>query len=359
MLVVVTWPRDDEAPAFDSGYLHSITGKISDALPDWSSSAKQQTEESTRIEFVQDDGIGVDMTPPLASSQNIFPGCSNPDINEDVAICIVARNQSEDLKEWFRHHYHHLGIRRFYVMDDRTVPPLSETSDYTIPHSHITFIYHGPDEPYPSNRQWYSYNTCQSRFGHLHKWIGYIDADEFLEIRDRPGMSIAEFLAQYEDDLQPAQSLANPNITNVGAFGINWQVHNSNNHLHRQPSTRAAYTSCIWDGPDPNGEDSHNAHIKSFVRTAYFDNLATVHNFHLNSSKVTVGEYGDVVETHLRTPITRDRIVLHHYTIKSKEDFEEKLHRGDVQDNPRNWWWWDKYELSLRADCPQLARYFP
>ena len=100
-------------------------------------------------------------------------------------------------------------------------------------------------------------------------------------------------------------------------------------------------------------------HVKSFVRTAYFNGLATVHNFNLNSSKVTVGEYGDVVESHLRSPITRDRIVLHHYTIKSKEDFEEKLHRGDVQDSPRNWWWWDKYELSLRADCRGLAAYCP
>ena len=109
----------------------------------------------------------------------------------------------------------------------------------------------------------------------------------------------------------------------------------------------------------PMGEDSHNMHVKSFVRTAYFDGLATVHNFNLNSSKVTVGEYGDVVDSHLRTPITRDRIVLHHYTIKSKEDFVDKLMRGDVQDNPRSWWWWDKYEQSLRADCPGLANYYP
>lgn len=98
---------------------------------------------------------------------------------------------------------------------------------------------------------------------------------------------------------------------------------------------------------------------KSFVRTAYFDSFATVHNFNLSSSKVTGGEYGDVVNSHLRSPVTRDRIVLHHYTVKSKEDLEDKLTRGDVQNNPRIWWWWDKYEQSLRADCPGLANYYP
>jgi hypothetical protein len=45
LLVAVTWPRDDDGPAFDSRYFHSITGKISGALPDWSSSPKQETED--------------------------------------------------------------------------------------------------------------------------------------------------------------------------------------------------------------------------------------------------------------------------------------------------------------------------
>lgn len=71
----------------------------------------------------------------------------------------------------------------------------------------MTFVYLSEEEPYPSKRQWYSYTQCQARFGHLRKWIGYIDADELLEIRDRPGTSMASFLSQYEDDLHRPTSL--------------------------------------------------------------------------------------------------------------------------------------------------------
>ncbi|KAJ3014240.1 hypothetical protein HKX48_005281 [Thoreauomyces humboldtii] len=30
-----------------------------------------------------------------------------------VAMCISVKNQHRDLAEWFKHHYHHLGIRKF------------------------------------------------------------------------------------------------------------------------------------------------------------------------------------------------------------------------------------------------------
>ena len=73
-----------------------------------------------------------DATPPLA------PG----DDEECVALCLAVKDQVEDLPEYFTHHYYHLGVRRFYIMDDGTDPPLSTAKgpgEWGIPDSAITF----------------------------------------------------------------------------------------------------------------------------------------------------------------------------------------------------------------------------
>ena len=40
------------------------------------------------------------------------------DTAEDIAICLSVKDQYADLTEWLTHHYHHLSIRRFYIMDE-------------------------------------------------------------------------------------------------------------------------------------------------------------------------------------------------------------------------------------------------
>lgn len=63
--------------------------------------------------------------------------------DEYLAVCLFAKNQAADMVEFFQHHYHELGIRRFYVMDDGSEPPLSTFADeYGIPPEAIDFIYY-------------------------------------------------------------------------------------------------------------------------------------------------------------------------------------------------------------------------
>lgn len=78
-------------------------------------------------------------TPPLA------PG----DDEEYVALCIAVKDQVEDLPEYFNHHHYHLGVRRFYLMNDGTDPPLSTAKgpeEWGIPDSAITFHYFNRSE---------------------------------------------------------------------------------------------------------------------------------------------------------------------------------------------------------------------
>lgn len=38
-------------------------------------------------------------------------------VDEYVALCLAVKDQAKDMVEFFTHHYHHAGIKRFYVME--------------------------------------------------------------------------------------------------------------------------------------------------------------------------------------------------------------------------------------------------
>ena len=224
-------------------------------------------------------------------------------------------------------------------MDDGSSPALDNFEDYGIPSSAITFQYFSPVGR-TFGQQARLYNHCSQTFGHLHKWIGFMDADEFLEIRD-VGRSMKEFLQSYES---------------YGALGINWIVHDSNDLLTRPKSARSGFTRCVIDAPHPDGLEPLNRHIKSFVQTKYYESCASPHNFLLNSSMTTVGENGDEVAWAWREPITRDKILIHHYDVKSREQFQEKISRGNGLDDNRDWSWCEFFHIFLTSSLLTIPR---
>lgn len=77
------------------------------------------------------------------------PPLPKADDEQYVAFCLVVRNQSIDMPEFFIHHYHHHGIRKFYVYDDGTVPQLAEKpyiDSWGIPDEAIDFTYIDPED---------------------------------------------------------------------------------------------------------------------------------------------------------------------------------------------------------------------
>lgn len=43
-------------------------------------------------------------------------GGASPE-DEPIAICAAIKDESKDMVEWLVHHYHHMGIKRFYIME--------------------------------------------------------------------------------------------------------------------------------------------------------------------------------------------------------------------------------------------------
>lgn len=259
-----------------------------------------------------------------------FPPLPVPDNEEYVAFCLVVRNQSIDMPEFFVHHYHHHGIRRFYVYDDGTSPQLAEKpyiDSWGIPEEAIDFTYVSPDDVLNRFRlQADLYTDCALRAAGKHKWVAFLDPDEFLEMRGENPPSLVNFLKEYEkhDD--------------IGAVAVHWLNHNSDDVLTKKPGeSRKYFNKCLANKPeDPDLIEEakkdmcgvgHNRNIKTFVRTDRFDSIENIHWVKVTKGHKEVTEHGDEITTWCHWPVTQDKWALHHYVTKSREDWELKLGR--------------------------------
>ncbi|KAK7924063.1 hypothetical protein PG985_006117 [Apiospora marii] len=335
-----------------------------------------------------------------ASSANADPDTQPPPLRDEyVAICLAVRDQGPDLPEFLQHHYYNIGVRRFYVMDDGSRPPLSSLGAdgaYGVPAEALTFVYYD-ESARVHDMQHKIYNDCVHVWGANHTWMAFIDADEFLDVLGAspppPPLPAKPASSSLLSSLWPFSSSSSKQIgstgsssstrngttkanneketlesilreleplPHVGALGVNWQMHTSNGRLTRAESVRAAYTECIYDDPAHRGEGSDNKHIKSIVRVRDYERPINPHKFALTPpQQVTLGEHGDAVAHFaFRQPITRDRLSLHHYAVKSRQEYEEKVMRSNAMSAPKDEGFWNHVEHDLpHVECKDMLRW--
>ncbi|EHK99202.1 hypothetical protein M7I_4884 [Glarea lozoyensis 74030] len=165
--------------------------------------------------------------------------------------------------------------------------------------------------------------------------MAFLDADEMLEVTAEE--TLKELLQRLEKN------------RSIGALAILGMTHTSNGLLERPSSARKGFTDCIWDG-----NPTHNGMYKSIVKTEMHDGASGVHGARLLGNTKTVGEDGFEVSGGRRTP-TRDRIALHHYAVKSRQEYIEKMQRSNAMDQPKPWSFWDEVEAQGGVPCPQMA----
>ena len=293
-----------------------------------------------------------DATPPLV------PG----DDEEYVALCMAVKDQVEDLPEYLEHHYYHLGVRRFYIMDDGTDPPLSTAKglgEWGIPDSAITFHYFNRSER-TGSMQHAMYAHCHEWHGHQHKWFGFFDADEFLSMTSHhttlPDGQREETLVSFLHTFDPDPS--------VGAIALNWLMHTASNLTHKPPTggLRAKFRQCLDNSPGNEAIDDNNTVVKCFVKSSHF-NGGGMHTFNLKNGSRHVGELGSdddsVSLPWTRKPVTHARIALHHFGFLSREHYEEKVQRGNAFDVQRTWKQWESVQNGSSVECGELAAYYP
>jgi len=95
------------------------------------------------------------------------------------------------------------------------------------------------------------------------------------------------------------------------------------------------------------------------VKTEFHTGFVSVHEAQLAGNTQTVGEDGIPCSAARRDPPTKNRIALHHYALKSREEYQQKIDRSNANDDPKDWAFWDSVESQAGVPCEQMANYEP
>lgn len=259
-----------------------------------------------------------------------------------LAMCLIIANQHKDIREWVGHH-HAIGANTIYVHDHRSEPPLRELlTDYIDAGIvHYTWWNRSWDNwnyTQDENPQMDVYNTCMRKYRDRHQFIAFLDSDEFLVLQDRSIPSVPHLLRGM---------LAQRDF---GGLAVHWRVFGSSGHLEPpQGGVLQAFTNCTfldWDT---------NSLLKTIVNTDYA--LRPVaHIWELNTDRVEiVKENWAVVNTSKSPPTVQNKIAIHHYMVKSKAEYLQKMARGGGSGRHRKVGWLRKVDTACNETCLAAA----
>eukprot|EP01025_Chloroclados_australasicus_P032851 TRINITY_DN3336_c1_g2_i1.p1 TRINITY_DN3336_c1_g2~~TRINITY_DN3336_c1_g2_i1.p1 ORF type:complete len:344 (+),score=-1.76 TRINITY_DN3336_c1_g2_i1:126-1157(+) len=257
-----------------------------------------------------------------------------------IAFCILVRDAFRDeLREWILYHKY-IGVGKIYMFDDfsnSSRPMLSLVHDF-IESGLVSYFYLGQMHKgvrYRKNdasKQTHVYNRCLHWFGKQHTFLGFIDHDEFVVLRDEYNNVQSDF----KEFLKP--------VENYGGLVLYWRLFGSSGHTYHQKSTLQSYTKCErsidkYDHlPEPRylGREYSSQNYKSIVNTKQHFDTCVVHDCYSNRTFVNA-EMQELPSgyPHRMKYFTWNRAFLHHYRLKSKEDFFIKVNRGHAN-NFRN-----------------------
>lgn len=220
------------------------------------------------------------------------------------SICMIIRNDNEYLEEWLKWHIGQ-GIEHFYLYDHGSELPVSKTIkklDKEV-REKVTVIRYGGKHDFAQHD---AYNNCLKKFGKESRWIGFIDSDEMVRVKDHSPVSV--FLKEFEEY--------------AGVF-IGWIIYNANGHRTQQNLPVRERFTCLSPIENPSGMG------KVFVQPYCMQQMLTHNGFTVDGFDI-VNENKEFVRegTSWESNLTSEKICIDHYYTKSYEEWVKKISRG-------------------------------
>jgi glycosyltransferase involved in cell wall biosynthesis len=231
-----------------------------------------------------------------------------------VALCTMVRNEAPYLLEWFA--FHELnGVSLFRVYDDNssdgTAAVLEQLANWFPIERVLWTQQQGP------GRQAAAFQHGANALRDRADWVGFIDSDEFL----------------FDGALRPLPTALAEFGPDVSAIAVNQRVFGSSFHeiASYEPVTQRFTRRAPDDYPE-------HTWIKTVARPQAVASFHTQHAVRLYSGRYVLGD-GTPFESAGGHPGHGTRIAarglrLHHYMLKSLEEFRRKQNRGAVSDGP-------------------------
>jgi hypothetical protein len=222
---------------------------------------------------------------------------------QSVALCGIVKNEIRSVVEWLAH-YKVLGFTDFLIYDNDSSDGTTEVLQALDDAGELVHL------PWPHTK-----GARPQRLAYEHArrnseadWMAFFDADEFLALPD--GLGIGAFLDRFDTD--------------VSAIAVNWVVFGSGGQaLYRPVPVTERFTDAL------PAEAAQNRSIKAIGRR---DRLAGtgIHRVAVAEGRYVMPSGAAAVFDGL-TAVRHPEVAvaaLHHYAVKSLEEFQEKRMRG-------------------------------
>lgn len=219
-----------------------------------------------------------------------------------LAICAIARNEASYIEEWIAFHRRQ-GVTLFRIYDNASLDGTSEVCRA----QGVELIYWNDVSSDFDQQQTAAYLDGARQMAGRAAWVGFIDIDEF--IFGRYGRTLAKTLA-----MMPA---------GVGAVAVQQRVFGSGGQITRVAG--GVVERFIHCAPL-----DHSEHLwfKTIARPDHVDGFDSVHSVVLRAGSYVMQDGSPLVRKPGQYQSSRHAaegaIGLHHYMLKSLEEFRQK-----------------------------------
>ena len=226
---------------------------------------------------------------------------------KDVALCCIARQEERYLQEWIDHHLL-MGVKRLFIYDNgRGNEPVPTFDD-----ERVEVI----DWRDKEAAQCEAYAHCYRRHGHEYAWIGFIDVDEHVQVRQ------GETLTNYLNCMAAMKA---------DVVLLNWRVMTDNGLTRYDERPMAErFTQPMADNRCVRFTDiPENDHVKAFVRGGVYGlQFGTPHCPVKPATLIAVNSNGETVPLRALIPHQLKHAWIDHFETKTAEEYMQKARRG-------------------------------
>ena len=223
--------------------------------------------------------------------------------NPRIALCAIIRNEIRSLVEWLAYHKA-LGFTDVVIYDNDSTDGTTDVLRVLDEAGELVHL------PWPhsvgARPQRLAYERARRHSDA--DWLAFFDADEFLVLHQ--DASIVNFLTRFADD--------------VSAIAMNWIVFGSGGQTTYRP---LPVIERFTDALPPDARESRT--VKAIGRRARLSGTG-IHRVAVVEGRYVMPSGQDARFDGLTASDTPDTTVaaLHHYAVKSQEEFADKRARG-------------------------------
>jgi len=248
-----------------------------------------------------------------------------------AAIVCIAKNEELYINEWIYYHLK-LGFSKIFIYDNSDNNSLFHLNSLwnsfvvVIPFNNNNNLLKKENlkSTYLQNDAYNHYIKTHIRYKYLYKWVSFIDCDEFICLKKTT--SIIDFLQSKHFE--------------SGVLTMNWWFFGSNNQLNY--SKRPILERFTKKKSKPNEEHKTICVMKDLLpKFSGTGHLPFSNGNYINSNGTIIKKYDGKTSHNIRDipqgtysdPPCVNEIYLAHIFCKSKEEFENKINRGNSHIN--------------------------